>query len=71
MSSTMKKTNPVVYMDVNIGLQKAGRMIFEIFADTTPRTAANFVALCTLLAPLVDLITITSDSITYAAFLFL
>ncbi|KAI0229614.1 Peptidyl-prolyl cis-trans isomerase A1 [Lamellibrachia satsuma] len=40
-------SNPRTYFDINIGGQKAGRIIFELRADVTPRTAENFRALCT------------------------
>ncbi|KAL0438412.1 UNVERIFIED_CONTAM: Peptidyl-prolyl cis-trans isomerase [Sesamum latifolium] len=39
--------NPKVYFDITIGGQPAGRIVMELFADTTPRTAENFRALCT------------------------
>ncbi|QCD88780.1 peptidylprolyl isomerase [Vigna unguiculata] len=39
--------NPRVFFDITIGGQPAGRIVFELFADTTPRTAENFRALCT------------------------
>lgn len=39
--------NPRVYMDIAIGHRSAGRLVFELFADYTPRTAENFRALCT------------------------
>ncbi|KAK4387454.1 Peptidyl-prolyl cis-trans isomerase [Sesamum angolense] len=39
--------NPRVFFDVTIGGQPAGRVVMELFADTTPRTAENFRALCT------------------------
>ncbi|KAK6115201.1 hypothetical protein DH2020_007470 [Rehmannia glutinosa] len=39
--------NPRVYFDLTIGGQPAGRVVMELFADTTPRTAENFRALCT------------------------
>ena len=36
-----------MFFDVDIGNAKAGRIEFELFADTTPKTAENFRALCT------------------------
>ena len=39
--------NPKVFFDVTIGGQSAGRVTIELFADTTPKTAENFRALCT------------------------
>ncbi|KGN66789.1 peptidyl-prolyl cis-trans isomerase CYP19-3 [Cucumis sativus] len=40
-------TNPKVFLDILIGRVKAGRIVMELFADTTPKTAENFRALCT------------------------
>ncbi|MCA8963866.1 MAG: peptidylprolyl isomerase [Planctomycetes bacterium] len=40
-------SNPRVYFDITIGDKAAGRLVFELFADTTPKTAENFRALCT------------------------
>ncbi|XP_058083310.1 peptidyl-prolyl cis-trans isomerase CYP19-3 [Magnolia sinica] len=39
--------NPKVFFDVLIGKAKAGRIVMELFADVTPKTAENFRALCT------------------------
>ncbi len=39
--------NPKVFFDITIGGKYIGRMIFVLFADTTPKTAENFRALCT------------------------
>ncbi|GLI64479.1 hypothetical protein VaNZ11_007754 [Volvox africanus] len=39
--------NPVVFFDVNIGEQPAGRIKMELFADICPKTAENFRQLCT------------------------
>jgi peptidylprolyl isomerase len=39
--------NPRVYFDITIGDRKAGRLVFELFADVVPKTAENFRALCT------------------------
>src|SRR5574340_922655 len=40
-------SNPKVFFDILIGRMKAGRIVMELFADTTPKTAENFRALCT------------------------
>ena len=39
--------NPRVFMDIALGDKPAGRMEFELYADTVPKTAENFRALCT------------------------
>ena len=39
--------NPKVFFDVNIGDKPSGRIVMELFADTVPKTAENFRALCT------------------------
>ena len=39
--------NPHVCFDIGINGSNAGRIVFELFADITPRTAENFRALCT------------------------
>ncbi|XP_073314800.1 peptidyl-prolyl cis-trans isomerase CYP19-3-like isoform X2 [Primulina huaijiensis] len=39
--------NPKVFFDILIGKVKAGRVVMELFADSTPKTAENFRALCT------------------------
>eukprot|EP00930_Biecheleria_cincta_P053472 TRINITY_DN3898_c0_g1_i1.p1 TRINITY_DN3898_c0_g1~~TRINITY_DN3898_c0_g1_i1.p1 ORF type:complete len:464 (-),score=118.19 TRINITY_DN3898_c0_g1_i1:49-1440(-) len=39
--------NPRVYLDISIGARAGGRVIIELFADVTPRTAENFRGLCT------------------------
>ncbi|KAB5539636.1 hypothetical protein PHYPO_G00091300 [Pangasianodon hypophthalmus] len=36
-----------VYMDVAIGGEAVGRMLFELFSDLCPKTCENFKALCT------------------------
>ncbi|XP_062331703.1 peptidyl-prolyl cis-trans isomerase D [Osmerus eperlanus] len=40
-------TNPRVFFDVDIGGERAGRVVFELFNDIVPKTAENFRALCT------------------------
>ncbi len=40
-------SNPRVFFDITIGNAPAGRIVFELFADVTPKTAENFRALCT------------------------
>merc|ERR1719297_697017 len=39
--------NPTVFFDIDIGGRDVGRIEFELFADTTPKTVENFRALCT------------------------
>jgi peptidylprolyl isomerase len=39
--------NPRVFFDITIGGKPAGRITFELYADTVPKTAENFRALCT------------------------
>lgn len=43
----MSRNNPRVYVDISIGGRGGGRVVFELFADLTPRTAENFRGLCT------------------------
>ncbi|KAM7254110.1 hypothetical protein ACFE04_031792 [Oxalis oulophora] len=42
-----EKKNPLVFFDVSIGDAPAERIVIQLFADTSPRTAENFRALCT------------------------
>ncbi|TXG60412.1 hypothetical protein EZV62_014985 [Acer yangbiense] len=42
-----KMPNPRVFLDLNIGGQPVGRLVIELFSDSTPKTAENFQALCT------------------------
>lgn len=39
--------NPRVFMDISIGGNPAGRIVFELYKHCAPRTAENFRALCT------------------------
>jgi peptidylprolyl isomerase len=45
--SGKEHTGPKVFMDIGIGGSKVGRVVFQLYADTTPKTAENFRALCT------------------------
>ncbi|GAA0618835.1 peptidylprolyl isomerase [Sporichthya brevicatena] len=36
-----------VFLDIAIGGQSAGRLVFELHSDVVPKTAENFRALCT------------------------
>ena len=38
---------PRCFFDIAIGNQRAGRIVFELFSDITPKTCDNFRALCT------------------------
>ncbi|CAA7023138.1 unnamed protein product [Microthlaspi erraticum] len=40
-------SNPKVFFDMTVGGAPAGRIVMELYADTTPETAENFRALCT------------------------
>ena len=42
-----EQPNPKVFFDITIGGEPAGRIVRELRADVTPKTAENFRALCT------------------------
>eukprot|EP00053_Salpingoeca_punica_P005631 m.55638 g.55638 ORF g.55638 m.55638 type:complete len:346 (-) comp13328_c0_seq1:159-1196(-) len=42
-----RSENPRVYFDISIGGRAEGRIVMELRADVTPRTAENFRQLCT------------------------
>ncbi|MGB2927180.1 MAG: peptidylprolyl isomerase [Limnothrix sp.] len=42
-----EQDNPKVFFDMTIGGESAGRVVFELYANTVPKTAENFRALCT------------------------
>ena len=39
--------NPKVFFEISVGENKIGKIVMELKADTCPRTAENFRALCT------------------------
>ena len=43
----LREKNPIVFFDIRIGDQDVGRIKFELFADTCPKTCENFRQLCT------------------------
>jgi len=47
LTQTEKMSNPVVFFDMTIGGQPAGRIEMTLRADIVPKTAENFRALCT------------------------
>ena len=42
-----EEDKPIVFFDITIGGQAAGRITFELFSDIVPKTAENFRQLCT------------------------
>ncbi|MCE7766670.1 peptidylprolyl isomerase, partial [Pseudomonas putida] len=40
-------SNPKVFFVLTLGGTPAGRVLMELYADTVPKTAENFRALCT------------------------
>jgi peptidyl-prolyl isomerase H (cyclophilin H) len=46
-ANEQQQQNPIVFFDVTIGNQNAGRIKMELFADKVPKTAENFRQLCT------------------------
>merc|ERR1711988_569056 len=47
MGDVKKWGNPEVFFDMTVGGASAGRLVFELYADTVPKTAENFRCLCT------------------------
>ena len=47
LDKATSKSNPRVFLDIEIGDTKAGRITVELFANFFPRTAENFRCLCT------------------------
>nr|XP_006629535.1 PREDICTED: peptidyl-prolyl cis-trans isomerase D [Lepisosteus oculatus] len=46
-SKPMNPDNPRAFFDVDVGGERVGRIVMELFADVVPKTAENFRALCT------------------------
>lgn len=46
-TDTSTHVNPRVFMDIQIGARRAGRIVIELFADHVPKTCENFRCLCT------------------------
>lgn len=44
---SLKIANPKVFFDMTVDRKPVGRIVMELFADTTPRTAEKFRVLCT------------------------
>ncbi|TXG69987.1 hypothetical protein EZV62_004922 [Acer yangbiense] len=42
-----RMANPRVFLDLNIGSHPVGRLVIELFADSTPIKVENFRAICT------------------------
>ncbi|CAM9133509.1 unnamed protein product, partial [Scytosiphon promiscuus] len=40
-------TGPLCFMDIEVGGEPVGRLVFRLYADKTPKAAENFRALCT------------------------
>ncbi|XP_068623233.1 peptidyl-prolyl cis-trans isomerase D [Battus philenor] len=43
----LQQRNPLVFLDIGIDGESAGRIVIELRADVVPKTAENFRALCT------------------------
>jgi cyclophilin family peptidyl-prolyl cis-trans isomerase len=46
-ASEVPPERPVVFLQLSAGKRDLGRVVFELFAETVPRTAENFRCLCT------------------------
>lgn len=46
-TTVKEKRNPQVYFDIAVGKQELGRIIMMLRADIVPKTANNFLCLCT------------------------
>ena len=41
------KDNPIVFLDISIGSEPAGRLVIELYSHVVPKTAENFRQFCT------------------------
>ena len=46
-SQLRNPNNPVVFFEMAVGPTQIGRILMELYADTTPKTAENFRQFCT------------------------
>merc|ERR1712008_377141 len=47
MGKELQRGNPRVFFEIALDGSNIGKVVFELFADTVPKTAENFRALCT------------------------
>ena len=47
LEEALKRGNPVVFFDVQLGGQPAGRIKIELFKNLVPKTVENFRSMCT------------------------
>lgn len=42
MAAEPNSERPLVYFDISVGGEPAGRVVFELYSDLVPKTAENF-----------------------------
>jgi peptidyl-prolyl isomerase H (cyclophilin H) len=47
VAEAIGRGNPVVFLDVSLGVTPLGRINIELYRDVAPKTAENFRQLCT------------------------